>query len=386
MTRWESYMVSTRKVLEDYDGKLPLHYFLKDFFRTHPQMGSRDRRWITQLAYHYFRLGHWQKDSLSVEERLLAGTFLCEQAPNEILAAYHPAWNEQVTLPLAEKMQLLGITAAAIFPFSGYLSEGLDAEAFVRSFLSQPRLFIRVRKNKQDVIEQRLQENAIPFETPAPGCISLPNGTKIAAILPEKSWYVVQDASSQQTGRLFQAGPGQSWWDACAASGGKSILLRDKFPDVQLTVSDIRRTILDNLRQRFADAGIDGYKGYVMDLSNPFSSPDFKPLMFDGIIVDAPCSGAGTWARSPEHLFYFSESQLRKYEMLQRNITTNVAPYLKKGGQLVYITCSVFASENESIVQWLEANTSLRAQEGGLIPGMEIGADTMFAVRLVKEG
>ncbi len=72
--------------------------------------------------------------------------------------------------------------------------------------------------------------------------------------------------------------------------------------------------------------------------------------------------------------------------MLQRNITTNVAPYLKKGGQLVYITCSVFASENESIVQWLEANTSLRAQEGGLIPGMEIGADTMFAVRLVKEG
>ncbi|SCC13498.1 16S rRNA (cytosine967-C5)-methyltransferase [Chitinophaga costaii] len=386
MTRWESYIVSARKVLEGYDGKLPLHHFLKDFFKARPQMGSRDRRWITQLVYHYFRLGHWRKDSLPVEERLLAGTFLCEQTPNEILALQKPEWNEKVTLPLPEKMKLLGITEAAIFPFMGYLSAALDGKAFVNSFFSQPRLFIRVRRQQQTAVEKRLQEKDIDFETPAPGCISLPNGTKIETILPEKSWYVVQDASSQQTGNLFQARAGEAWWDACAASGGKSILLRDKCPEVNLTVSDIRKSILDNLQHRFADARIDGYKGYVIDLSNPFSSPDFKPLMFDGIIVDAPCTGAGTWARSPENLFYFSESQLRRFEMLQRNITTNVVPYLKKGGQLVYITCSVFASENESMVQWLEANTSLRAQEGGLIQGMGQGADSMFAVRFVKEG
>ena len=58
-------------------------------------------------------------------------------------------------------------------------------------------------------------------------------------------------------------------WDCCAASGGKSILLKDKFPRVQLTVSDIRETILRNLRQRFQRAGIKDYHAFVADLSKP---------------------------------------------------------------------------------------------------------------------
>ncbi|PUZ29345.1 hypothetical protein DCC81_07775 [Chitinophaga parva] len=384
MTRWESYILSAEKVITSYDGKLPLHHYLKDFFKVNPQMGSRDRRWISQLVYHYYRLGHWNKPGLRVEERLLAGTFICEQTPNDILALLKPEWNEKTALPIDEKLQLAGITAGDIFPFPEYLSEGLDVQAFVRSFLSQPKVFIRARRGKQAAIVQLLQQNEVPFEIPFEGCIAMPNGTRIENIITEKSWYVVQDAASQQTGHLFKAHNGESWWDACAASGGKSILLRDKFPDVELTVSDIRRSILDNLAHRFRDARIDGYRGYVMDLSNPFKHDDFRPQMFDGIIVDAPCSGAGTWARSPENLFFFQEGQLRKYEMLQRNITTNVVPYLKKGGQLVYITCSVFASENENMVRWLETNTSLRAREGGLIQGMTLGADSMFAVRFVK--
>ena len=388
MTRWESYIVSAKKVLDSYNGSVPLHHFLKDFFKSNPKMGSRDRRWISQLVYHYFRLGHWSKEALSVEERILAGTFLCEQEPNEVLELLKPEWNEQVKLPLAEKMEIVqpAMKAKAIFPFQHLLSPTLNKDAFVQSFLSQPRLFIRVRYQQMQAVEKLLRDKEIAYEVCGPNCLALPNGTKVETIITDKGWYVVQDASSQQTGNLFDAHTNGQWWDACAASGGKSILLRDKHPNIQLTVSDVRKSILENLQQRFADAGIRQYKSHVLDLSNPIVSPPFKPQTFDGIIVDAPCSGSGTWARSPENLFYFKEEQLDKYGMLQRNITTNVIPYLKRGGQLIYITCSVFEAENEAIIRWLEANTSLRAQEGGLIQGFEKGADSMFAVRLIKQG
>ena len=68
MTRWENYLASAEKIIGAYQGSLPLHHFLKSFFKAHPYMGGRDRRWITQLVYHYFRLGQWGK-ALPVKER-----------------------------------------------------------------------------------------------------------------------------------------------------------------------------------------------------------------------------------------------------------------------------------------------------------------------------
>lgn len=383
MTRWENYLASAAKIIGAYQGSLPLHHFLKAFFKEHPYMGSRDRRWISQLVYHYYRLGHWGKE-LPLNERILAGTFLCEHTSTDLLKALQPAWDEQIQLPLEGKAALLGlpVTATRIFPLVTELSSAVDAEAFGLSFLQQPRLFIRVRNNKLDKVLKLLQQAAVHYEVfENNATIALPNGTKIETLLPEKSWYEVQDASSQQTGNLFRPGKNGQWWDCCAASGGKSILLKDQQPGVQLLVSDVRRSILENLQQRFTAAGIKQYEARVADLTSDRFPATMGQQKFDGIILDAPCSGSGTWGRTPESVSFFKQEEILKYQQLQKRIAHNVIPFLKKGGALIYITCSVFRQENEEVVQYIEENSALRKQEGGIIAGYGEGADTMFAVR-----
>ncbi|NLR63948.1 RsmB/NOP family class I SAM-dependent RNA methyltransferase [Chitinophaga varians] len=383
MTRWENYVASATKIIGAYQGSLPLHHFLKAFFKEHPYMGSRDRRWISQLVYHYYRLGDWGRE-LSTAERLIAGAFLCETASTDLLKALRPEWDEKVTLPLADKAALLDlpVTATRIFPFLDELSPAIDAEAFGLSFLQQPRLFIRVRNGRMDKVLKLLQEAAVSYEVfENNATVALPNGTKVETLLTEKSWYEVQDASSQQTGTLFHPAPNQRWWDCCAASGGKSILLKDQQPNVQLLVSDVRRSILENLQQRFTAAGIKNYEARVADLTADRFPETMGQQRFDGIILDAPCSGSGTWGRTPESVSFFKREEITKYQQLQKRIAHNVIPFLKKGGSLIYITCSVFRQENEEVVQYIEETSELRQQEGGVIAGYGKGADTMFAVR-----
>ncbi|CAL1516692.1 RsmB/NOP family class I SAM-dependent RNA methyltransferase [Chitinophaga sp. MM2321] len=383
MTRWENYLASAEKIIGTYQGSLPLHHFLKSFFKEHPYMGSRDRRWISQLVYHYFRLGHWGKE-LPLRERILTGTFLCETQSSDWLNALHPAWNEQIQLPLEEKKALIAapLSPQTIFPFTDDLSEEIDASAFAYTFLQQPRLFIRVRNNRLDKVLQLLEKATVPYEVfDNKATVALPNGTKIEEIVPEKSWYEVQDASSQQTGELFQPGKQERWWDCCAASGGKSILLKDQQPGVQLLVSDVRRSILENLQQRFAAAGIKHYEARVADLTAESFAASMGEQQFDGIILDAPCSGSGTWGRTPESLTFFKREEILKYQQLQKSIAHTVIPFVKKGGVLIYITCSVFRQENEEVVKYIEENSALRKQAGGVIKGYHTGADTMYAVR-----
>ncbi|GAA0554227.1 RsmB/NOP family class I SAM-dependent RNA methyltransferase [Chitinophaga japonensis] len=389
MTRWENYLLSAEHIVHAYDGALPLHHFLKTFFRERPKMGSRDRRWVSQLVYAFYRLGHLWKAGMPVPERILLGQFLCATQEDELLAFFRPEWNEKAGLPVTEKLALVSRngqppTMEGIFPFVSELSEGIAPQEFVPSFFTQPRLFIRVRKNKQDAIAALLQQTGVAFEWQAPDVLSLPNGTKTETIIPQRDWYEVQDASSRQTGRLFQPGPGQRWWDCCAASGGKSLLLLDQEPGVQLTVSDIRPSILHNLQQRFAAAGIHRYESRVLDLAQPVPPSIFGRQLFDGIILDAPCSGSGTWGRTPENLYFFRQEQIAVFQALQRRIAANVIPLLKPGGTLIYITCSVFRQENEAVVQHLCESTGLQRQAGGIIPGYMHGADTMFANVLVK--
>ncbi|MFB6455041.1 Fmu (Sun) domain-containing protein [Chitinophaga sp. Hz27] len=387
MSRWDSYLLSATKVINAYKGDPPLHHFLKAFFKQHPQMGSRDRRWISQLVYHYYRLGWWQRDK-DVAERLLLGTFLCETTPNDLLAQLKPEWNAAVGNSIEEKLQLSGngaLEAAALFPFADELSEGIDANAFAKSYLQQPHFYIRIRNNKQDKVLGILDKAGINYQLwDNKTTLALPNGTKIEDLLPEKSWYEVQDASSQQTGLLFKPRRGERWWDCCAASGGKSILLKDQEPGVQLLVSDVRRSILENLQKRFAAAGVKNYEERVADLTNPAFPGTMGKVSFDGIILDAPCSGSGTWGRTPENLSFFKKEEISKYADLQKRIAANVVSFVKPGGSFIYITCSVFRQENEDVVDFIEANSDLKRQEGGIITGYGNGADTMFAVKFTR--
>lgn len=372
MTRWENYMIAAEKIITDYNGSLPLHHYLKTFFKAHPHMGSRDRKRIQQLVYHYFRLGQ-TAHTLPLRERILLATFLCEQASDDLLHFFKPEWNERVAHPVEDKLTFAH-HQLHIFPFTAHLSNGINAAVFEQSFLHQPKLFIRMRPGKEAAI-LRLVENA---ERIGEHTLAFPNGTKIETIIPDKGWYEIQDLSSQETGRRFNPQPNEHWWDCCAASGGKSILLHDQQPKIHLFASDVRASIIENLKKRFAEAGIKNYASKVIDLTSPALRSALPRTKFAGIVLDAPCSGSGTWGRSPENLYYFKEEQITKYAALQKQIARNVAPFLEDGGTLIYITCSVFKEENEDAVEFLKNECGLRMEESGVISGYERNADTMF--------
>jgi 16S rRNA (cytosine967-C5)-methyltransferase len=196
---------------------------------------------------------------------------------------------------------------------------------------------------------------------------------------------VVQDLNSQRVGNLLEEVTSMYHnhelfrvWDCCAASGGKSIMTIDRFPSAELTVSDIRSSIIDNLRRRFRDAGIYQFQSLVVDLAEKV--PDLAPQ--DLIIADVPCTGSGTWSRSPENLLTFNSSSIEQYSRLQRRIVTNAVKRLAPDGYLLYITCSVFRKENEENVQHFTEELPLTVISRSLLPGYKEKADSMFAALL----
>ncbi|MBK5285719.1 MAG: RsmB/NOP family class I SAM-dependent RNA methyltransferase, partial [Bacteroidia bacterium] len=174
----------------------------------------------------------------------------------------------------------------------------------------------------------------------------------------------------------------ESWWDACSGSGGKSLLLYEKENSVKPTVSDTREKILFNLKERFKRAGIRNYKTQILNLeTESFPSDE----LFDGIIVDAPCTGSGTWARSPEWLSCFNPKSINEYSARQKLIVGNVLKNLKQNSPVIYITCSVFKMENEENVNYFTENFNLALEKSGYMKGYEKGADTLFVARMIKQ-
>jgi 16S rRNA (cytosine967-C5)-methyltransferase len=269
-----------------------------------------------------------------------------------------------------------------VFPWAAQLSEGIDKDAFLRSNFVQPDLFIRVQKGFEPLVKATLTKADVVFKDEGDNCLSLPNGTRLETLFPNQHWFEVQDSSSQQTAKFFKPAKYDSWWDACAASGGKSLLLHELEPEIKLVVSDIRESILANLDERFLQAGLRKYQKKVLDLTqNPDSI--MHDYAFDGIILDAPCSGSGTWGRTPEMISQFQVQKIDFFQRLQQNITKNVLKYLKPGKPLVYITCSVFKAENEDIVDFITNNLGLKLEEMKVLKGYERKADTMFVARLI---
>jgi len=124
------------------------------------------------------------------------------------------------------------------------------------------------------------------------------------------------------------------------------------------------------------------YSSFVTDLTRSVGGS--LPTNFDLIICDAPCTGSGTWSRTPEQLYFFSENKMEEYSRLQKKIVSNIIPQLKVEGFLLYITCSVFKKENEEVVEFVQSNFKLELTKKQLLKGYDKKADTMFAALFKK--
>jgi 16S rRNA (cytosine967-C5)-methyltransferase len=376
-----------QRILGDYPAETPLSKFLPGFYRQNKQMGSTDRKVASRLIYNYFRLGK-ALDNAATEDRLVVAEFLCSTQTNSFLQHFKPEWALCAGFDTDEKLKLVktaypAFKLADVFPWASQLSEGIDKNTFLKSFFSQPDLFIRVRKGFEASVKAQLSKAGILFKDEGNGCLALPNGTRLETIFPQQNWFEVQDLSSQQTAQFFKPAKWEAWWDACAASGGKSLLLHEQEPNIKLVVSDIRESILANLDERFQNAGLMRYQKKLLDLTQNVD-PELHNYEFDGIILDAPCSGSGTWGRTPEMISQFQSQKIEFFQKLQQTIAHNVVKYLKPGKPLIYITCSAFKAENEDAVDFMAKELGLKLETKQILKGYEHRADTMFAARLTK--
>ncbi len=391
MSRFYSYLNTAKQIVSDYNGTVPLSGWLKNYYASRKQMGSRDRREVSQLVYQYYRLGNACKNE-PIETRFAISIFLCNDKPNELLSLLKPEWNQSIEMPYLDKMAMIdGFDSFDIFPFTDELSiEGMYKSGFCNTHLFQPFLFLRIRPNQLEIVIQKLTSNNIDFLQLRKNCLVLDNTTKVDDILLIDKEVVIQDYSSQLIGtflnffKLLKQNNSKQLkvWDCCAASGGKSILAVDILGKINLTVSDIRETIIHNLRKRFERAGISKYQSFIIDVSK--KNTQFEKQKFDLIICDAPWSGSGTWGRTPENLVHFKKEQISYYSNLQKTIVSNVIGSLEKGGYLLYITCSVYEEENEGVVSFLlNQFQELELKKQELILGYaletENKADSMFA-------
>jgi 16S rRNA (cytosine967-C5)-methyltransferase len=194
----------------------------------------------------------------------------------------------------------------------------------------------------------------------------------------------IQDLGSQESLNKEMFEHSGLVWDACCGGGGKALLISDLNPDVTLYISDNRSQMVHNALLRFSAEGKKRPFSCTADLSGSIKSLNFddkikisKPV-FDTVICDVPCSGSGTWRRSPEMLCAFSLNEIEEYTKRQRSIVSNSLPYLKPGGKLIYLTCSVFTAENESNSEYFERELGMKLFSDGYCGGYDKDADFIY--------
>jgi 16S rRNA (cytosine967-C5)-methyltransferase len=375
-------------IIGKYSGAEPFHLYLKKYFSANKKHGSKDRKQITSLCYDYFRVGFAVSSEISIEEKMLLATFLVEKKPSALLEKLKPLWNEKIHLDAFSKIAMVTdvFSLDKIFPFVDELSKQINIRDFCLSFLIQPKLFIRIRPGSHQVVFDKLKSAQIPFEKINENCLAFSNNEKVSDIVNLDKEVVIQDYNSQQTLNLtsyIKPHAEISVWDYCAASGGKSILAFDLLKNIRLTVSDTRKNILENLKKRFTKAGIKNYHSFVSDLSISLPQQGISEKQ-DLIIADVPCSGSGTWARTPEQLYFFTKKKIDDYAVLQQRIVSNAISVLNENGYLLYITCSVFKKENEDNIDFIQRNLNLQLIKSEYLQGDQMQADTLFAALFKK--
>lgn len=217
----------------------------------------------------------------------------------------------------------------------------------IRALQQPPVLWLRARPGTGEALAESLPRASRPLPW-APDALRYAG----AADLFRHSFYrngslEIQDLSSQVVTLLANAQPGETWWDVCAGEGGKTMGLADAM-DNRGTVRATERQAwrLDRLRRRAARLGLFNIRPESWDGSRgeaPFRS------WCDGVLVDAPCSGLGTWRRDPAARWTTDPSVIERLAPLQATLLDRAARRVRPGGRLIYAVCTL--SPTETVAQ-----------------------------------
>ena len=362
--------------------------------KSNPKWGAKDRSFIAETTYEmvrWWRLVNFLSPSKDPWD--LFGTYWLMQG-QEL-----PNWDEFARLqPEKIKSKYESITDPGLLEsIPGWLQTlgskelGEKWEAEIHALNEEAEVVLRVNtlKTTRERLKNLLQADGI--------ATYLVKGYPDALVLEtrqnvfrhpsfKEGLFEVQDASSQLVAAALQVEPGMRVIDACAGAGGKSLHLAALMGNKGKVISmDVEEWKLQQAKLRARRNGVSIFEPKVIE-----GSKTIKRLKesADRLLLDVPCSGLGVLRRNPDTKWKLSPESIQKVQTTQQEILQSYPSMLKKGGQLVYATCSVLPSENEEQVNKFlesEAGKDFELIEDRKVLAQESGFDGFYIARLLKK-
>lgn len=354
------------------------------YFATRRYAGSKDRRAVRDLVYAAIRRagdvpasGRAAMLSVAASDGAVAATFDG--------SAHGPA-------PIAadEPMAASGVMPSWLAAALSASGVSPDQQA---ALIDRAPLDVRVNRLRADPasIASDLDGEPIPG---VPDALRLPTGTNVDAYAGQIE---VQDAGSQIVSLAARAQPGERIVDLCAGGGGKTLALAAAMRnDGHILATDIDRARLFRLAPRAEKAGVTIVETRLLDPKREAAALADWVGAADTVLIDAPCSGTGTWRRNPEARWRLTADRLARFAEQQRHVLEVGGELVRPGGALVYIVCSLLDAEGAGQVEaFLADYPDWRAEPLDLPAGSPRGAglrldpashgtDGFFVARLVR--
>ncbi|MCJ8508052.1 RsmB/NOP family class I SAM-dependent RNA methyltransferase [Rhizobium lemnae] len=374
-------MAAAIEVLADIETrKRPVADALKDWGLAHRFAGSGDRAAIGNIVYDALRmrLSHaWLMDDESETALVYAvllrqwgftRTSLAAELADDKFAPPAPDLTALSERNLSDAPAHIqgDIPEWVVASFRSCFGDAWLAEA--QAMAGRPTLDLRantLKANRDKVVKALDRAGAQPTQIarqgiriPAgDGASRLPNVT--AELSFQKGWFEVQDEGSQIVADLVMPSEGQQVLDYCAGGGGKTLALSASLNNKgQVHAYDADRKRLAPIIERMRRAGTRN-----VQVHDDVQQMDALKEKLDVVLVDAPCTGTGTWRRRPDTKWRLTQKNIEERLGQQQDALSSAAAYVKPGGTLVYVTCSVLPEENDrQIERFLANNPSYEVQ------------------------
>ncbi len=398
------------------DGLIPADQLITQHFRGSPQMGARDRRLVAEAVYGVLRARRslaWRMQVGEGQWDMLVAGLMLEQGWAErdaVLqwlggggaAALAHLDRSESEAPPAVRANLPDALAARLLPLYG--EAGLLALMEAMNRPAPVDLRVNPLKTGRAALLRTLQGLGLAAE-PTPYA---PLGVRLRERRPltglpafREGLFELQDEASQLIGHLLEPQPGEEVLDLCAGAGGKTLqlgaLMRNQG---RLLACDIAAPRLERMAPRLRRAGLSCVQGLPIRGMQDARLASWRGR-FDRILIDAPCSGSGTWRRNPE--LRWRPPDLDALQRTQAELLAGSAGLLRPGGRMVYATCSLLWEENEGIIDaflarnpgfTLRPAADILAAQGIDVPGVgemlrldpaRHGTDGFFAAVLERQ-
>ncbi len=315
--------------------------------------GSNDRRAIGEVVFAALRSGDASRDA----RRMVLAGLAKTNSPDAIAALFSGARHAPQPLSDEERAHLGPPTESPPAWLADAFARvwGENAAQELAALQARAPLDLRVNtlRGTRDSALEKLSEDGViaaPFALVDTALRVVGGGVDVERSEAHRLGLVeVQDAGSQCAAAALAARPGEVVLDLCAGAGGKTLALAAAMANEgRILACDPGGVRLQRIVGRAARAGASIIQTRLL-AEDWLSGPTPFNETFDAILIDAPCSGSGTWRRNPETRARLTEQGLAALNLVQSRLLAAAAPLVRPGGRLLYVTCSVLPQENEDI-------------------------------------